>query len=35
VGGGTLGHVKMDDPSAMMSERDENEEDAQAHGGNR
>ena len=24
-----LGHAKMDDPSAMMNEHDENEEDAQ------
>ena len=35
VGGGMLGHVKMHDPSAMMSEHDENEEDAQADGGKR
>jgi hypothetical protein len=33
--GGMLGHAKMDDPSAMMNEHDENEEDAQANGGNR
>ena len=30
-----LGHVKMDNPAAMMNEHDENEEDAQAYGGNR
>ena len=35
VGGGMLGHVKMDDLSAMMNEHDQNEEDAQAYGGNR
>jgi hypothetical protein len=35
VRGRMLGDVKMDDPSAMMSEHNENEEDAQADGGNR
>jgi hypothetical protein len=35
VGGGVLGHVEVDDPSAMMGEHDENEERAQAHGGDR
>jgi hypothetical protein len=33
VGCGMLGHVKMDDPSAMMSEHEENEDDAQAYQG--
>jgi hypothetical protein len=31
--GGVLGDVKVDDPPAMVSEHDENEEDAQAGGG--
>jgi hypothetical protein len=31
--GGVLGDVKVDDPPAMVSEQDENEEDAQAGGG--
>ncbi len=35
VGGGMLGHVEVDDPSAMVSEHDENEEHAQACGGDR
>jgi hypothetical protein len=33
VGGGVLGHVEVDDPSAMVSEHDKNEEHAQACGG--
>src|SRR2546426_4920093 len=35
VGGEVLGHVEVDDAPAMVSEHDENEEDAQARGGNR
>ena len=35
VSGGVLGHVEVDDASAMVSKHDENEEDAQAHGGHR
>ena len=35
MGGGVLGHVEVDDPSAMMGEHDENEEHAQARGGDR
>ena len=35
VGGGMLRHVEVDDAPAMMSEHDENEEDAQAHSGHR
>jgi hypothetical protein len=35
VAGGVLGHVDVDDPSAMMGEHDENEEHAQARGGDR
>jgi hypothetical protein len=34
VGGGVLGHVEMDDAAAIVSEHEENEEDAQARGGN-
>jgi len=30
-----LGHVEVDDAPAMVSEHDENEEDAQARSGNR
>ena len=30
-----LGHVEVDDAPTMVSEHDENEEDAQAHGGHR
>ena len=33
VGGGALGHVEVDDAPAMVSEHDENEEDAEASGG--
>jgi hypothetical protein len=33
VGGGMLGHIEVDDPSAMVSEHDKNEEHAQACGG--
>ena len=33
MGGGVLGHGEVDDAPAMMGERDENEEDAQARGG--
>jgi hypothetical protein len=32
VGGGALGHVEVDDAPAMVSEHDEDEEDAQAYG---
>ena len=32
VGGGVLGHVEVDDPPAVVSKHDENEEDTQAHG---
>src|SRR3989442_8107100 len=35
VGGGVLGHVEVDNPPAMVSEYDENEEHAQARGGHR
>src|SRR2546421_11781494 len=31
VGGGVLGHVEVDDAPAVVSEHDENKEDAQAH----
>jgi hypothetical protein len=34
-GGGVLGHVEVDDPPAVVSEHDENEEDAEASGGHR
>ena len=34
-GGGVLGHVEVDDPPAVVSEHDENEEDAEASGGPR
>src|SRR5262249_22805243 len=34
-GGGMLGHVEVDDPSAVVSEHDENEEDAESGGGHR
>jgi hypothetical protein len=34
VGGGVLGHVEVDDPPAAVSEHDEDEEDAEASGGN-
>jgi len=33
VGGGVLGHVEVDDPTAVVSEHDEDEEDAEASGG--
>ena len=33
MGGGVLGHVEVDDASAMVSEHDKNEEDAQAGSG--
>ena len=33
VGCGVLGHVEVDHPSAVVSERDEHEEDAEASGG--
>jgi hypothetical protein len=33
VGGGMLGDVEVDDASAMVSEHDKNEEDAQACSG--
>jgi hypothetical protein len=33
VGGGVLGHVEVDDPPAVVSEHDEDEEDANATGG--
>ena len=33
VGGGVLGHVEVDDASAMVREHDENEENAQGRGG--
>jgi hypothetical protein len=32
-GGGVLGDVEVDDPPAMVSEHDENEEDPEAGGG--
>src|SRR5690348_13895300 len=35
VGGGVLGHVEVDDAPAVVSEHDENKEDAQARGGHR
>jgi len=35
VGSGVFGHVEVDDAPAMVNEHDENEEDAQARGGNR
>jgi hypothetical protein len=35
AGGGVLGHVEVDDPPAMVSEHDENEEHAEACGGDR
>jgi len=35
AGGGVLGHVEVNDAPAMVSEYDENEEDAQAHGRHR
>src|SRR5206468_10102616 len=35
AGGGVLGHVEVDDAPAVMSEHDENKEDAQAHGRHR
>jgi hypothetical protein len=35
VGGGMLGHVEVDDASAMVNQHDENEEDAQARRGDR
>jgi hypothetical protein len=35
VRGGVLGHVEVDDAPAMVSEHDENKEDAQARGGHR
>src|SRR5881296_3602490 len=35
VGGGVLGHVEVDDASAMVSEHDKNKEDAQARGWHR
>jgi hypothetical protein len=34
-GGGVLGHVEVDDPPAVVSEHDENEEDSEAGGGHR
>ena len=33
VGGGVLGHVEVEDPAAVVSEHDEDEEDAEARGG--
>src|SRR5881296_1343854 len=33
VGGGVLGHVEVDDASAMVGEHDEDEEDAKPSGG--
>src|SRR5262249_10008564 len=33
VGGRVLSHIEVDDPPAMVSEHDENEEDAQTHVG--
>jgi len=33
VGGGVLGDIEVDDPSAVMGEDDEDEEDAEASGG--
>src|SRR2546426_7946898 len=35
VGSGVFGHVEVDDAPAVVSEHDENEEDAQARGGSR
>jgi hypothetical protein len=35
VGGGVLGDVEVDNAPAVVSEHDENEEDAQARGGDR
>jgi hypothetical protein len=35
VGGGVLGHVKVDDPPAVVGEHDEDEQDALARGGHR
>jgi hypothetical protein len=35
VGGGVLGHVEVDDPPAVVSEHDEDEEYPQARGGDR
>src|SRR5712664_4082853 len=35
VGGGVLGHVEVDDAPAVVSEHDENKEDAQARGWHR
>jgi hypothetical protein len=35
AGGRMLGDIEMDDPSAMVSEHDENEEHTQARGGHR
>ena len=35
VGSGMLGHVEVNDAPAMVSEHDENEEDAQMRGGDR
>jgi len=35
VGGGVLGHVEVDDAPAVVSEHDENKEDAQACGWHR
>src|SRR6266436_2866987 len=35
VGGGVLGHVEVNDAPAVVSEHDENKEDAQAHGWHR
>jgi hypothetical protein len=35
VGGRVLGHVEVDDAPAVVSEHDENEEDAEARGGHR
>jgi hypothetical protein len=35
VGGRVLGHVEVDDASAMVNQHDENEEDAQARSGDR
>jgi hypothetical protein len=35
LGGGMLGHVEVDDTATLVSEHDEDEEDAQARGGDR
>ena len=35
VGGGVLGHVEVDDAATMVKQHDENEEDAEARGGDR